>query len=70
MANDITVAISGVPINNKNAVCSTLPTGATAKQLVRPSYPLDLTIENIQSKYDNKFYNGIFVQVIGSGAVS
>ena len=55
MANDITVAIDGVPINNKNAVCSTLPTGETAKLLLRKNYPVGLTIENIQSKFDNRF---------------
>ncbi len=55
MANDITLAISGVSINNKNAVCSTLPTGETAKRLVRENYPVGLTIENIQSKFDNRF---------------
>ena len=55
MANDITLAISGVPINNKNAVCSTIPTGETAKRLVRENYPVDLTIENIESKFDNRF---------------
>lgn len=55
MANDITVAISGVAINDKRAVCSTLPTGETAKLLVRPNYPVDLTIENIQDKFDNRF---------------
>lgn len=55
MAQDITLAISGIPINNKNAVCSTLPTGETAKRLVRPNYPADLTIENIRTKFENKF---------------
>jgi hypothetical protein len=55
MANDIQAAISGVAINNKRAVCSTLPTGETAKLLVRPDYPKNLTIENIQDKYDNRF---------------
>lgn len=55
MANDITVAISGIDINDKRAVCSTLPTGETAKLLVRPNYPVDLTIENIQSKFTDRF---------------
>lgn len=66
MANDISVAISGQPINNKKAICSTLPTGQTAKLLIRHNYPVDLIIENIQSKYDNRFYNGIFTTIIGS----
>lgn len=55
MANDIMVAINGVAINNKRAVCSTMPTGNSAKLLVRPNYPVDLTISNIESKYDLKF---------------
>ena len=55
MANDITVAISGVSINDKRAVCSTLPTGKSAKLLVRSNYPLDLTISNLQSKFANRF---------------
>lgn len=55
MATDITTCVSGVAINNKRAVCSTLPTGETAKLLVRPNYPVDLTIENIENKYDTRF---------------
>lgn len=55
MANDIMTAISGVSINDKRAVCSTQPTGATAKLLVRPNYPVNLTIEKIESKFDNRF---------------
>jgi hypothetical protein len=55
MANDIMTAISGVAINDKRAVCSTLPTGESAKLLVRANYPVDLTIENIQSKFDARF---------------
>lgn len=55
MATDITTSISGVAINNKRAVCSTLPTGETAKLLIRPDYPKSLTIENIENKYDTRF---------------
>lgn len=55
MAADITLAVTGVAINNVRAVCSTLPTGQTAKLLLEPNYPLNLTIENIEYKYDNKF---------------
>jgi hypothetical protein len=54
---DIITAVSGVAINNKRAVCSTLPTGETAKRLIRPNYPVDLTIENIQSKFADRFDN-------------
>lgn len=55
MAKDVTVSISGVAINNKRAVCSTLPTGQTAKRLVRPNLPANLTIENVENKFDNRF---------------
>jgi hypothetical protein len=55
MATDITVAIYGIAINDKRAVCSTMPTGNSAKLLVRPNYPVDLTISNIESKYDELF---------------
>jgi hypothetical protein len=55
MANDITTAISGIVINNKRAVCSTLPTGKSSKLLIRPNYPVNLTIANIQNKFDHRF---------------
>lgn len=55
MAIDITTAISGVSINDKRAVCSALPTGETAKLLVRPNFPGDLTIANIESKFTDRF---------------
>lgn len=55
MKIDIITAISGVPINNKRAICSTLPTGETAKLLVRENYPADLTINSIESKFAERF---------------
>lgn len=55
MATDIIVAIADIAINDKKAICSTLPTGFSSKLLVRDNYPLDLTIENIESKFDDKF---------------
>jgi hypothetical protein len=55
MAIDIMLAIPNVAINDKRAVCSTTPTGFSAKLLIRDNYPLDLTIENIESKFDDKF---------------
>jgi hypothetical protein len=63
MIADITVAQSGVPINNKRAICSTLPTGQTAKLMIRPNYPVNLTIENIATKFlirfdDPSYYYG------------
>ncbi len=55
MATDIIAINSGLPINDKKAICSTLPTGGSAKLLVRSNYPLDLTISNIENKYDSRF---------------
>lgn len=52
------------PINNKTAICSTTKTGYSAKRVIRPNFPVDLTISNIQQKFGNRFYNGIFVNVI------
>ncbi len=69
MANDITTAVSGVAINNKRAICSTLSTGQTAKLLVRPNFPVNLTIENIESKFDNRFDDPSYYYGIGNNTV-
>jgi hypothetical protein len=42
-------------INNKNAVVSTSVTGRSSILSVRPNYPLDLTISNIESKFGDRF---------------
>jgi hypothetical protein len=55
MAIDIIAIDPSKPINNKYAVCSTLPTGFSARLLVRENYPADLTIGSIESKFDNRF---------------
>lgn len=65
MATDISKLNNSNPINNKYAICSTLPTGETAKLLIRYNYPVNLTIENIESKYDNRF-DDINYYTIGS----
>jgi hypothetical protein len=54
---DIIAIDSNEPINNKYAVTSVLPTGKYSKLLVRKNYPGDLTIENIESKFGNRFDN-------------
>jgi hypothetical protein len=54
---DIIAIDSNEPINNKYAVTSVLPTGKYNKLLVRKNYPGDLTIENIQSKFGDRFDN-------------
>jgi hypothetical protein len=55
MANDIMVIDSGRPINVEYVVCSTLPTGYSNKLLKFGYYSNNLTIENIENKYDLKF---------------
>lgn len=55
MANDIKKIDNSRDINTINAVCSTLKTGETAKLVAQSDYPLDLTIESIQAKFDDRF---------------
>lgn len=42
-------------INNKNAVASTSVTGRSSILSVRPNYPVNLTIANIESKFGERF---------------
>jgi len=61
---DISRVDDSRPINNKNAVCSTTVTGYSSIRTIRSNFPVNLTIENIQQKYGNRFYNGIFTNII------
>ena len=65
MANDINKAISANHIKNGTAVVTTTVAGeySTIDTYVKNTP----TINNIEAKYDNRFYNGIFVSVIASG---
>ena len=65
MANDINKAISANQIKNGTTVVATTVTGeySTIDTYAKNSP----TINDIQAKYDNRFYNGIFVNVIASG---
>jgi hypothetical protein len=56
-------------INNKNAVASTMVTGYSSILSLRPNYPLNLTIENIESKYAERFDN-ITYYTIGNTTIS
>jgi hypothetical protein len=67
MATDIQAAISGLPVKNGSAIVTTTFTGQHSS--LDTSVQNKPTIIDIENKYDNKFYNGIFVQVIGSGAI-
>lgn len=61
---DISRVDSNRPINNKTAICSTTVTGFTTKRIIRPNFPVGLTISNIENKFGNRFYNGIFVNIV------
>jgi hypothetical protein len=52
---DITLAISGLPINNIKQICSTLPTGYSAKSIIKTNYPSSLTVSNIENKFNDRF---------------
>jgi len=70
MSTDIIAINSGLPINNKTAVCSVLPNGSLSSYIIRKNYPVALTIGNIESKFigkwdDVSYYFGNGVQ--GSG---
>ena len=65
MANDINKAISANQIKNGTTVATTTVTGEYSTiDTYAKNTP---TINDIQAKYDNRFYNGIFVNVIASG---
>lgn len=55
MANDIMIIDSSKPVNVEYVVCSTTPTGYTTKLLKFGYYSNNLTIENIDNKYETRF---------------
>lgn len=64
---DITTSISSNPIKNGTVVEGVTFRGSksTLNTYVK-NYP---SISDIQSKYGNRFYNGIFVQLVGGQTV-
>ena len=67
MANDINKAISANQIKNGTIVVTTTVTGeySTIDTYVKNTP----TISDIETKYDNRFYNGIFVELVGNQTV-
>lgn len=64
---DITKSISANPIKNGTLVTSTTSTGRySVNNLYVKNTP---TISEIASKYGNRFYNGIFVELVGNQTV-
>lgn len=55
MANDIKKIDSSKDVNTIQAVCSTRPTGGSSKLTAQVDYPVNLTIESIQAKFDDRF---------------
>ena len=64
---DVRLAISGVNIKNGSVVVSSTVTGQydTLNTYVKNTP----AIADIDDKYGNRFYNGIFVQLVGDQAV-
>lgn len=62
MANDIDPAVSGNPIKNGTIIVSATFTGEYGTNDTYVSNQPIIT--DIDDKYDERFYNGIFVKVI------
>ena len=69
MAIDIIAINTDNPINNKCTICSALPTGGYSKLVVRRNFPVDLTIENIEEKFTNRFDDPSYYYGIGDSEV-
>jgi hypothetical protein len=57
------------PINVEYAVCSTLPTGFRSKLLKFGYYSNNLTIENLESKYAERFDDPSYYFGLGNATV-
>ena len=67
MATDISKAVDGSPIKNGTVVITTTFTGEYSTiDTYAKNTP---TITEIEEKYDNRFYNGIFVQLVGEQTI-
>lgn len=64
---DIALSKANTPIKNGTVVVSTTPKGRSDKLDTHVSN--NPTISNIQSKYGNRFYNGIFVTSLNANTV-
>lgn len=67
MANDINKAISANVIKNGTSVMSCTRTGKYS--VLNTNVKNTPTINEIEDKYDNRFYNGIFVELVGGQTV-
>lgn len=69
--SNIDKAESSQPIKNGTMVVTCGKTGfPAAGKITYDNYVLNTpTITDIQTKYDNRFYNGIWVNIVESGIV-
>lgn len=65
--NDIQKSISGNPVKNGSSVMSATPAGKYSTYNYYVKNTPD--INTIQAKYDDRFYNGIFVQLVDNQTV-
>jgi len=64
---DITTVNSSEPLKNGSSISSTKVTGSsTISNMFVKNTPV---IEDIESKYGDKYYNGIFVQLAGGQTI-
>lgn len=65
---DITTSKSSEPLKNGSSILSTTARGfSSINNLFVQNTP---TITDIQSKYGNRYYNGIAVQIVGNQTVA
>ena len=65
--NDIQKAVSANPVKNGTMLVGTSWTGNySVKDTYVKTTP---TMSTIEAKYDDRFYNGIFVQLVGNQTV-
>lgn len=69
MANDISKAIVANPIKNGTIVVGCKVTGLDSYDLLNTYVSNNPTIADIQDKYDNRFSNGLLVQLVGTSGV-
>lgn len=69
MANDIDRILTANPIKNGSAVVGCKTTGFSDKDILNTNVINTPTITDIEAKFDNRFYNGIFVNIVGSGII-
>lgn len=60
MAIDIKAIDAEKLTNTLNMICSTTPTGYTSKKIISDDVPTENRIENIESKFTDKFDDPVY----------